>query len=446
MSRIGIFGSLVLTAFLAFSLSLIAQQKEPTQTYAARRSAIRDKLKDCVLVLFGNSEAPGSEAYFAFRQESNFYYLTGLAEPGAALLLAPQTAVRDADQPPGSDILFLAPRPKEEFWNGPQLDATDPEAAQRTGFAVVKDVSALEGELRRYASSGKAIYTLLPDSGDTEAQIALTKEHVERLKEIVPSLEVRDARKEIASLREVKSPGEVALIRRAIDCTIDGILAAGREVKPGIAEYEVAAVMKYTFERSGCTVTGFDPIVGSGPRSTILHYIRNSEKMSDGDLVVLDVGSEYGDYSADISRTLPVNGHFTPRQREIYQIVLGAQQAAIDAVRPGIRLSGRGTNSLYQIAVDYLNSHGKDKHGEQLGKYFMHGLGHGVGLDVHDTLTSPILQPGMVVTIEPGLYLPEENIGVRIEDMILVTENGGELLTRRLPRAPNDVEKLMQRR
>src|SRR4029077_2043191 len=199
------------------------------------------------------------------------------------------------------------------------------------------------------------------------------------------------------------------------------------------------------FERVGCTNTAFDPIVGAGPHSTILHYTSDAGRMESGDLVVIDAGAEYGDYSADISRTFPVNGHFTPRQREIYEIVLGAQKAVLAAIKNGMTLYGRGPNSLHNIAYDYLNSHGKDSHGEPLGKYFIHGIGHSIGLDVHDLSDGVLeLQPGMAIAIEPGLYLPEENIGVRIEDNVLVTRDGSELLTRRLPKEPDEVERWMQ--
>jgi len=166
--------------------------------------------------------------------------------------------------------------------------------------------------------------------------------------------------------------------------------------------------------------------------------------MEAGHLVVLDVGGEYAHYAADITRTLPVSGRFTPRQREIYEIVLGAQKAAIAAVKPGMSLGRRGPNSLFQIAFDYINTHGQDSHGQPLGKYFTHGLGHHVGLYVHDLFEPGApLQPGMVITIEPGIYLPEEAIGVRIEDMVLVTETGYELLSKRLPREADEIEALL---
>ena len=168
--------------------------------------------------------------------------------------------------------------------------------------------------------------------------------------------------------------------------------------------------------------------------------------MESGDLVVLDVAGEYAHYAADITRTLPVNGRFTPRQREIYEIVLGAQKAAINAVKPGMSLGRRDSDSLFQIAYNYINTHGKDSKGQPLGKYFTHGLGHHVGLYVHDPSNlQGRLEPGMVLTIEPGIYLPEENLGVRIEDMVLVTQDGHVLLTERLPREVEEVERLIRK-
>ena len=160
--------------------------------------------------------------------------------------------------------------------------------------------------------------------------------------------------------------------------------------------------------------------------------------------MVLDVGAQFSGYSADITRTIPANGKFTPRQREIYEIVLGAQNAAISAVKPGAQLCRKGDNSLFKIAYDYINTHGKDKQGKPLGQYFIHGLGHHIGLNVHDVGdTCRRLEPGMVITIEPGIYIPEENLGVRIEDDVLVTETGGKVLSEKLTRDPSEIERIM---
>ena len=175
----------------------------------------------------------------------------------------------------------------------------------------------------------------------------------------------------------------------------------------------------------------------------MLHYDADDHQMQAGDLVVMDVGGSYGGYAADITRTLPVNRRFNARQREIYDIVLAAQRAAIAAAKPGMMLR-QGKNSLHQLAFDYINTHGKDLHGQSLGPYFIHGLGHSVGLNVHDPMDyERPLEPGMVVTMEPGIYIPEEKLGVRIEDMILITKDGNEVLTGRLLSDPDQIEKIM---
>jgi Xaa-Pro aminopeptidase len=215
-------------------------------------------------------------------------------------------------------------------------------------------------------------------------------------------------------------------------------------MRPGIYEYQVAAKMIEVHAMGGSEAEGYAPIVGAGPNSTALHYDKLSRKIEDGDIVILDVGARYAGYSSDITRTLPANGKFTPRQLEIYNIVLGAQNAAIAAIKPGMDLCQMGRKSLHKLSYDYINSHGKDLHGHSLGQYYIHGLGHNIGLNVHDPgeYCKP-LEPGMVVTMEPGIYIPEENLGVRVEDDVLVTETGYKLLSERLPRDPVEIEKIM---
>jgi len=215
-------------------------------------------------------------------------------------------------------------------------------------------------------------------------------------------------------------------------------------MRPGLWEYQVAAKMAYVHAMGGAESEGYTPIVGAGPNSTALHYDKLDRKIQDGDIVVLDVGAQYAGYSADITRTLPANGKFTPRQREIYEIVLAAQNAALAAMKPGMTMCFKGDNSLDKISRDYISTHGKDLHGQSLGQYYIHGLGHNIGLDVHDPgdACKP-LAPGQVVTVEPGIYIPEENLGVRIEDDILITDTGYKFLSERLPRDPDQIEKLM---
>jgi Xaa-Pro aminopeptidase len=250
----------------------------------------------------------------------------------------------------------------------------------------------------------------------------------------------------LSSLRTTKDAGEVGLIRKAVDASVAAHFAAFKAVKPNVNEREISALMQYEWGKRGCERVAYAPIVGSGYYSTVLHYSDDDKVMKSGDVVVIDAAGEYSMYAADITRTLPINGHFTARQREIYEIVLGAQQAAMAAFQSGKSNLRRGnSDSLYQVAFDYINTHGKDLHGEPLGKYFIHGLGHYIGLNVHDPgdYTVP-LGPGMAFTIEPGIYIPEENLGVRIEDDYYVDQDGKLIkLSGALPSGADEVEKLM---
>ena len=309
-----------------------AQEREPQEVYRQRRGALEDKLNDALILLFGSKEASGSEAYHVFRQESNFHYLTGYDEPGAVLLLTPpihdhkSTSWEESPRPP-NEILFLPPRNvEEERWKGPELDPHDPATAARIGAAATEAMDQLEREIQRYSGSYSSIYTLLPDPRASEDEDLLQKQNVAWLRKVVRSAKFKIAQLALGELRQLKAPSEMKLIQHATECTMAGLQAAARELHPGMFEYESAALLKYTFERQGCLGLAFDPIVGSGFRSTILHYTKNSEKMESGALAVMDVGAEYVHYASDITRTLPVNGHFTERQREIYNIVLGAQQ------------------------------------------------------------------------------------------------------------------------
>jgi Xaa-Pro aminopeptidase len=243
----------------------------------------------------------------------------------------------------------------------------------------------------------------------------------------------------------VKSPGEIALIQKATDATVAAHREAWKRIRSGVHEYQVGAAMQAVMFDLGCERPAYAPIVGAGRNATVLHYAANSHRIDAGQVVLMDVGGEYSMYATDITRSVPVNGRFIPRQRELYEIVLGAQKAAIAAVKPGMTIARTGPNSLYRIAYDYINTHGKDKDGNPLGKYFIHGLSHHVGLEVHDPGPPDTpLAPGMVITVEPGIYIPEEQIGIRIEDMVLVTDNGHKLLSGSLPREIDELERALR--
>ena len=440
---------LLTAAFLAPFRSTVAWEREPLSIYHDRRARVVRDTADGVIVLFGYSEADVAASVTSFRQNEAFYYLTGWNEPDAMLLIVPKGAAgsrRDLPAEIDKETLFIPPRDyRTEKWNGPKLGPEDADATARTGFPTVKSTAVFQSELQEALKALPKIYTELtpqPESGEEWFQ----KDAVAKLHKLAPLATFGDLRPAVTGMRSVKSPSEIALMRKAVEASVDAQLAAMKAVKPGVWEYEIAALMKYEFERRGCEWPSYPPIVGSGFFSTVLHYNADDKQMQDGEVVVMDVAGSYSGYTSDITRTLPVNGHFTPRQREIYEVVLGAQNAALAAARPGVPM-GHGGNSLHKIAYAYINSHGKDLNGKPLGQYFIHGLGHSVGLNVHDPADyNSTLEPGMVVTLEPGIYIPEEKLGVRIEDMILVTQDGAELLTRRLPRNADEIEKMMSQK
>jgi Xaa-Pro aminopeptidase len=434
---------------LVFAFLAPGWEREPWQVFAGRRARLLEKLPDGVIVLFGYTAAEGESLRSPFRQESNFYYLTGWNEPGAILMLTPPLKERNSplfqkiSQMP-REILFLPGRnPREERWTGPKAAPYDKDLRDKTGFEVVRGTEIFERELATAVAGFGRIYTLKPRerAADREPDPG----RAATLDRIAPLAEIADARPAIAAMRMVKSPGEIQLIQKATDASVAAHLAAWKRVKPGLYEYQIAATMMGVLLDRGCERPAYSPIVGAGFNSTILHYAANSSRMDDGQLLLMDVGGEYSMYAADITRTIPISGKFTPRQREIYDIVLGAQNAALAAVKPGMSLARTGPNSLHRIAYEYINSHGRDREGNALGKYFIHGLSHHVGLEVHDGVSPDTpLAPGMVITLEPGIYIPEENIGVRIEDMVLVTETGFRLLTAALPRGPDEIERAMR--
>jgi Xaa-Pro aminopeptidase len=397
-------------------------QTVPSAEYRERRTEMRKSL-DGVMVLMGAADP--SDLHDTFYQEPNFDYLTGWHEPGAALLLTPK-----------DEILFLPPRvANRETYNGRTTGPDEKDAPQKSGFDKVLPRAELETQFVRAMESAEVVYAL---GGDAQAR---------DLARLAPLHERRDAADSITRFRLRKSAAEIALIRKATVATVAAHRAAWKRMKPGLFEYQIAATMLETYLELGCERSAYSPIVASGLNSVVLHYSANQRRIESGDLVLMDVGGEYAGYATDVTRTVPANGKFTPRQREIYDIVLAAQKAAIAAVKPGMTLLGDSSTSLRKIAMDYINTHGKDLHDQPLGKYWLHGLGHMVGIDVHDPAQYPaVLKPGVVFTIEPGVYIPEEKIGVRIECDFLVLPDGKLLdLDADLPHTADEVEAAMHK-
>lgn len=399
---------------------------------AARREALLQRLPLGVVVV--PAAAPRDlEADVLqdgdFRQDDDFFYLTGLETADAVLILARRQGEL------ARTLLVLPPRnPGEERWTGLRL-GPGPRAAELSGISTVLSSASLD-------SAGAALLACCSGPIFTVARVpgrdsTLAQRWARRGGRTLESIaEVLD------SLRLVKDADEIARLRRAAQITAEALKAAMRIMQPGLKEYQIEATIEYTFRDLGADRVGFPSIVGSGPNSTTLHYDANRRTIEDGDLVVMDVGAEYGQYTADVTRTVPANGRFTPRQRAIYDLVLGAQQAALDAVRPGVTvidLDGRARRYLREQGGDLCRPATCDR-------YFVHGLSHWLGMRVHDVGDYHLaLRPGMVLTVEPGVYLADEHLGVRIEDDCLVTASGCELLSGGAPRAAAAVESAMRK-
>lgn len=400
------------------------------QEARARRTAYFQRVSEGVTLLFNRRYQDLKE----YLPDKNFYYLTGCDEPGAVLLLIP-----GKDDP--RETLFLARRdPRQERWTGPRM-APGPEAARRLGMQQVLSLDELPAVLARRAPAAGKVYANLPPGPHRQEAGKCCLEPWVRLRRWLPDARVVDAGPELAFLRMKKSEWEIERIRRAVEITMAGHRHALPAIGPGRFEYEVEAAIEFQFRSRGATRPAFPSIVGSGPNAVILHYAENNRRMSSGDLVLIDVGAEFEGYSADLTRTYPVSGRFTRRQKEIYNIVLAAQEAALKQVRPGVTF-----DPVHKAALEAIDSRGRDRQGRSLGRYFIHGTGHHLGLEVHDPVSDRgrPLEPGMVITIEPGIYIPEENLGIRIEDDVLVTRDGCRILSRGLPRKAEEIERMMR--
>ena len=402
------------------------------ETFSARRARLAERAGTAVIAVPAAVPRDLEEEVLQdtdFRQDDYFFYLTGIETPDAWLLMVAQDGLLEAV------TLFLPPRNEfMERWTGVKLGPGEV-AARLTG--IDETVQMHHDSLRR-AVMGAVMRTRAPlytvvYSGTSDNETVQEWVNSGRdVRNIVPMMD---------SLRVVKDELEIEALRRAITITTEGAKAGMRETHPGMWEYQLEAVIEYTFRDLGADRLGYPSIVGSGPNSTVLHYAANRRQMEAGDLIVIDVGAEYAQYTADVSRTFPVSGRFTERQRAIYELVLGAQDAAIEAVKPGVTMG-----ELNRVARAYMDQHSGDLCGtSSCGRYFIHGLGHWIGMRVHDVGDYRMpLEPGMIFTIEPGIYIPEEQLGVRIEDDILVTPDGSENLSSGAPRTTEHIEQLMQ--
>ncbi|GJL95295.1 MAG: Xaa-Pro aminopeptidase [Hyphococcus sp.] len=391
------------------------------EVYAARRAALMKTLGPGVAILEGASDV------IEGKQDPDFAYLTGIVdEGGAALALFP------GERAERREHLFLPSHtPETDIWTGERMAIGDA-IRERTGFRNVSRRGRMNGMLPSMAARNPEFHYLGSLVGPNQPMPA-TLELMRKAAARVPGARVTNKSLAIANMRAKKEPRELELMQKAIDATIAGHLDAMAAVKPGMNEGELQQIIEDAFRREGANGIAFNSIVASGPNSTILHYIRNDRTIRDGDLVLVDIGSEYQHYASDITRTFPASGKFTARQREVYEAVLAAQEAAAAKLKAGALMR----EDVQAAAEAVLRERG-------FIDDFKHGIGHFVGLEVHDAgdyLEG--LPEGAVVTIEPGVYLSEEGIGVRIEDEYLITRNGSRHLTGAAPRTPDAIEALM---
>jgi Xaa-Pro aminopeptidase len=446
----------------------------PAEEYAGRRRALVDAVGDGVLVIFG-AAAPAAD-YLPFTQLADFRYLTGITEPSAAYI-----AVKQAGRV--QEMLFVQDRdPAREVWEGARLG---PEGATRLTGIATQTAQRFGTVLDSLASTGLALQTTSSPnvSGSLTADHSFPQQVLARLRQQHPTLEIRAVQQPIRQQRGTKSAAELDRIRRAVYISSLAHREAMRTVRPGMNEFELRALLEYTFRRYGAEGPAYGSIVGSGPNSTTLHYQASDRFMNDGEVLLIDAAASYGGYAADVTRTFPVNGRFSAEQRAIYEIVLAAQKAAAAQIRDGATWAELNAAANAEIAqglarlglIDAADAtyDVAGRREPQYRMFYMHGLGHGVGLNVHDPDVSQVtgrFRPGSAVTIEPGIYVRADafdhlrdtpdnramierlrpalqkyvNIGVRIEDVFILDERGVERVSEGAPREIGDIEALMR--
>jgi Xaa-Pro aminopeptidase len=371
--------------------------------------------------------AEGTDDAAGYRQSSDFLYLTGVQERGAILVLAPKERTY-------REFLLLPSRdPEAERWSG-EREPISTALRAKYGFEKIFRNDSLLRILIDSASRSPTLWQVTRPSAAADAK-PQDLEVYAKVQQRVPGVSTKTLGWTLAKMRARHDAQELAIMQRSIRISEEGHRAAWMAVRPGATEGEVRAEAERVWRMRGSRRTAYDSIVGAGPNSTILHYPRSERPMKDGELVLMDMACEFANYAADITRTLPVNGRFTPEQRKVYEVVLRAQEAAFALVKPGVTYE-----DLDRAARKVIDDAG-------YGDYFIHGLGHFVGLDVHDAgAYHERLEAGMVLTLEPGIYIPEKGLGVRIEDEVVVTETGARYLTDGLPRKADDIERWMTAR
>ena len=394
-----------------------------------------------------------------YHPDPNFYYLTGFEEPESICVIAPE-------HPKHQYVLFVRPKNKRaEIWNGKRVGVSN--ACKHYGADKAYPIEEFGEKIGKYLQGAERLYYTLGSNEEIDAEILnlFTQSVRSRIRSGQGIATLVDPSPSLSEMRLIKSEEELRRIRKATNITVEGHLAAMEAVRPGMYEYELEAIVESTFRSNGANGTAFPTIVASGGNATTLHYTTNNCHIDDETLVLIDAGAEYGRYCGDVTRTFPANGTFTEAQREIYQLVLEAQYAIIDCIRPGVSIDEPHQKSIELLTEGMLSLGLLKGKTEKLIKkkayepFYMYRVGHMLGLDVHDVNCVhetdgefKTFQPGMVMTIEPGLYVDERTmkvppayrgIGVRIEDDILITESGCKVITSGVPKEIEEIEALV---
>lgn len=426
---------------------------KPQLTEFMRRMAPKS-----VAIIPGAHDARRSnDTHYRFRQDSDFFYLTGFEEPDSLAVIRPEKDPKYT--------LFVRPRdPEREIWDGRRAGVEG--AMSDFGALEAFPVAEFDSKLLEYLDGADILYYRLGVDRDLDEKIVKEIGRMRSLnrKPIHPPHTIIDPATIVHELRVVKSPDELEIMQAAADIAAEAHVEAMKAVRPGMQEYQIEALIEQVFRRHGSAGPAYTSIVGGGPNATVLHYINNDGELRDGDLLLLDAGAEYKGYASDITRTFPINGRYTKPQREIYDLVLKAQMSCVEMVRPGVthdQLKQHSIEVLTEGMVELGLLQGKPEElikEKKYEKFYMHGLGHMLGIDVHDVgryyygEESRALEAGVVMTVEPGVYIapdtkdvPEKylGIGVRIEDDVLCTDNGPRVLTTKVPKHADEIEEIM---
>ncbi len=410
-------------------------------TFIKNRNRLTSKIENnSIVVLFsGRACKKTGDEFYQFTVNKNFYYLTGVQEEEHILVLA-----RINDET--SEKLFLKDIDLDkEMWNGKTL--RDSEGKEISGIEDVAYMKEFKSYLNRLVKGVEDVNFYLDlDREEMDEEDSLANTFARKMQGKYPYIKVKNISNKIAPLRMIKSEEEIAEMRKAIEITIDGVKSLMKNAKAGMKEYQLEAYFDFECKTRGVNDYAFRTIAAAGKNATILHYVENNSELKDGDLILFDLGAQWNLYNADITRAFPVSGKFTKRQKEVYEAVLGVNKAVINKIKPGLNSKELNAWARDLIAEECIKL-GLIKEKAEVSKYYWHSIGHSLGLDTHDLGILGrefIFTEGMVFTVEPGIYIGEEGIGIRIEDDILVTKDGCEVLTKDMIKEVNEIEEFMK--